>query len=261
MSIRNVVKVMNFHALIRVDNARRQADKYKMMEEQLMYMMDNITNNRNLILDKKIFEVPKKAPEINIYIGSDLGFCSNYNSQMNEKLLSDASASRKLLIGRKLAGRRAENVDLSIYTADIEREMPRIREYLEEKIWKKECSRINIIYNHYENTTTIYSKKLQIFPIVRKKETDIKSYNEDFAMGGDINDLMNRMIATYVYYELKLALVNSRAAENIMRQNATTESLKKIDEMEEEAQMEERRTRRNKEFQKVVDNYVKKKMY
>ncbi|MEI3181430.1 MAG: hypothetical protein V8S93_12970 [Lachnospiraceae bacterium] len=86
MSIRNVVKVMNFHALIRVDNARRQADKYKMMEEQLMYMMDNITNNRNLILDKKIFEVPKKAPEINIYIGSDLGFCSNYNSQMNEKL-------------------------------------------------------------------------------------------------------------------------------------------------------------------------------
>ena len=46
-----------------------------------------------------------------------------------------------------------------------------------------------------------------------------------------------------------------------MRQNATTESLKKIDEMEEEAQMEERRTRRNKEFQKVVDNYVKKKMY
>ncbi|MEI3181431.1 MAG: F0F1 ATP synthase subunit gamma [Lachnospiraceae bacterium] len=152
-------------------------------------------------------------------------------------------------------------MDLSIYTADIEREMPRIREYLEEKIWKKECSRINIIYNHYENTTTIYSKKLQIFPIVRKKETDIKSYNEDFAMEGDINDLMNRMIATYVYYELKLALVNSRAAENIMRQNATTESLKKIDEMEEEAQMEERRTRRNKEFQKVVDNYVKKKMY
>lgn len=261
MSIRNVVKVMNFHALIRVDNARRQADKYKMMEEQLMYMMDNITNNRNLILDKKIFEVPKKAPEINIYIGSDLGFCSNYNSQMNEKLFGDASSSRKILIGRKLAGRRAENVDLSVNAADIEREMPKIREYLEEKIWKKECSRINIIYNHYENTTTIYSKKLQIFPIVRKQEENKRAYNEDFAMEGDINDLMNRMIATYVYYELKLALVNSRAAENILRQNATTESLKKIDEMEEEAVMEERRERRNKEFQKVVDNYVKKKMY
>lgn len=262
MSIRNVVKVMNFHALIRVDSARRQADKYKMMEEQLMYMMDNITNNRNLILDKKVFAVREDAPEINIYIGSDLGFCSNYNSQMNEKLLADASASKKILIGRKLAGRRAENVDFSVNTADIEFEMPKIREYLEEKIWKKECSRISIIYNHYENTTTIYSKKMQIFPIVRKQDPEqAKTYNEDFAMEGDVNDLMNRMIATYVYYELKLALVNSRAAENILRQNATTDSLKKIDEMEEDAQMEERRARRNKEFQKVVDNYVKKKMY
>ena len=26
MSIRNIVKVMNFHALIRVDNAKRKAD-------------------------------------------------------------------------------------------------------------------------------------------------------------------------------------------------------------------------------------------
>ena len=34
-----------------------------------------------------------------------------------------------------------------------------------------------------------------------------------------------------------------------------------IDEMEEERVMEERREIRGKEFQKVVDNYVKKKMY
>ena len=53
MSIRNIVKVMNFHALIRVDNAKRKADKYRMMEEQLYRMMDVIMNNRNLILDKR----------------------------------------------------------------------------------------------------------------------------------------------------------------------------------------------------------------
>lgn len=70
-----------------------------------------------------------------------------------------------------------------------------------------------------------------------------------------------QLISSYVNYELLLALVNSRAAENILRQNATTDSLKKIDEMEEERVMEERREIRGKEFQKVVDNYVKKKMY
>ena len=83
MSIRNIVKVMNFHALIRVDNAKRKADKYRMMEEQLYRMMDVIMNNRNLILDKKVMEPNPNAPEIQIYIGSDFGFCSNYNSQMS----------------------------------------------------------------------------------------------------------------------------------------------------------------------------------
>ena len=68
-------------------------------------------------------------------------------------------------------------------------------------------------------------------------------------------------MATYVHYELLLAIVNSRAAENVLRQNATTESLKKIDELEEEQAMAERRQKRDKEFQKVIDNYVKKKMY
>ena len=58
-----------------------------------------------------------------------------------------------------------------------------------------------------------------------------------------------------------LAVVNSRAAENILRQNATTESLKKIDEIEEEKVMEERREKRNVEFQKVVDTFIKNKMY
>ena len=68
MSIRNIVKVMNFHALIRVDNAKRKADKYRMMEEQLYRMMDVIMNNRNLILDKKVMEPNPNAPEIQIYI-------------------------------------------------------------------------------------------------------------------------------------------------------------------------------------------------
>lgn len=85
MSIRNVVKVMNFHSLIRVDKAKRQADKYLMMEDQLYAMMEAIVNNRNLILDKKIFKVNEDAPKINIYIGSDFGFCSNYNSQVNDQ--------------------------------------------------------------------------------------------------------------------------------------------------------------------------------
>ena len=39
MSVRNVVRVMNFHALVRVDNAKKLARKYQQMQEELMHMM------------------------------------------------------------------------------------------------------------------------------------------------------------------------------------------------------------------------------
>ena len=64
MSIRNIVKVMNFHALIRVDNAKRKADKYRMMQKQLQQMMASILYNRNLILDKKLLQPDPSAPVI-----------------------------------------------------------------------------------------------------------------------------------------------------------------------------------------------------
>ncbi|MFR5600869.1 MAG: F0F1 ATP synthase subunit gamma [Lachnospiraceae bacterium] len=266
MSIRNVVKVMNFHALIRVDKAKRQADKYKMMEEQLFAMMEAIYNNRNLILDKNIFQPDPAAPAIHIYIGSDFGFCSNYNSQMNDYISRDNTGAVKILIGRKLRSHGVDHVWKHISCSQLEDELEEIRDYLEEQITKRSCSAIELIYNHYENTTSIYSRKLKIYPISRESaaaegSAEAAVYTEDFAIEGNINEIMVRLMAAYVYQELLLAVFNSRAAENIMRQNATTESLKKIDELEEEALMEERRAKRDKEFQKVVDNYVKKRMY
>lgn len=53
MRIRNVVKVMNFHSLLRVDSARRNAEKYFEYEKEITDFADNILNNRNLILDKR----------------------------------------------------------------------------------------------------------------------------------------------------------------------------------------------------------------
>ena len=38
MRIRNVVKVMNFHSLLRVDSARRNAEKYFEYEKELQIL-------------------------------------------------------------------------------------------------------------------------------------------------------------------------------------------------------------------------------
>ena len=139
MSIRNVVKVMNFHSLIRVDKAKRQADKYLMMEDQLYAMMEAIVNNRNLILDKKIFRVNEDAPKINIYIGSDFGFCSNYNSQVNDQLHKDPAGDVKILIGKKLRSAGLENVWDQIPYSRLERNQAGSRNF-----WKSRSAQRSV---------------------------------------------------------------------------------------------------------------------
>lgn len=45
MRVKPIVKVMNFHALIRVDKARRKADKYMQLEKEASDIIDVIANN------------------------------------------------------------------------------------------------------------------------------------------------------------------------------------------------------------------------
>ena len=80
MSLKNVVKVMNFHSLLRVDRSRKTAKKYSQMEQMVLEMLDNILNNRNVILDVKALRMDPSMPELQILLGSDLGFCGNLNN-------------------------------------------------------------------------------------------------------------------------------------------------------------------------------------
>jgi hypothetical protein len=67
------------------------------------------------------------------------------------------------------------------------------------------------------------------------------------------------MLISWIVYQIQIVRTSGYASENILRQNTTNESLKKIEEREEELLMEERREKRTKEFSKIIENYQKKK--
>ena len=62
MNVKNVVKVMNFHSLLRVDKSRKAAKKYAYLDDTVAEMIDNIVNNRNIMLDYKFFRVDENQP-------------------------------------------------------------------------------------------------------------------------------------------------------------------------------------------------------
>lgn len=250
-----IVKVMNFHSLIRVDSAKRQATKYMQMENEVSEIIDMIVNNRNFILDKTMFQVDETKPPLNIYFGSDFGFCGSINFAVNKKIAEDTDGMQ-VLVGRKLRSGRAEHV-FKINREDFMARYQEVETLLYDGIRNNSFSAINVIYYQYNNISSIELTEKKIFPYdIRKHGND--SYKEDYYVEGDMNSILVNLITSFLNYEIKIAAVSSFASENIFRQNSTSESLKKIEEIEAEELAEVRKEKTQKEFKKVIDSYMKK---
>ncbi len=255
MNTKIVVKVMNFHALLRVDSSRKKAEKYAALEKQITDMIVHILYNRNLVLDKRILTPRADRPVLNLYFGSDYGFCGGVNAQVNAVLVAEQQES-KIVIGRKLRHNQPKTL-LEITREDFDTNYGLVEKIIFEAVNELKYSEINIIYNHFHNTSNIELVKKRIFPLDFSAATH--GGKEDYIVEGDVSSLITKLVRAYVNYEIKIAAVNCFASENILRQNTTSESLKKIEEREAGTLMTQRKEKSQREFKKVIDGFVKKK--
>ncbi|MEG0452156.1 MAG: F0F1 ATP synthase subunit gamma [Coprobacillus sp.] len=250
-NIKNVVKVMNFHSLLRVDASRRKAEKYLILENEVSMMIDQIMNNKNFILDKNILQPSESAKKLHIYFGSDFGFCSSYNSLVNQRLLADSDAD-KIIIGRKLT-KGNHNIILKCSKEEFEENPSQLYEVLSEAFLSMKYKEINIIFNRFQSVSDIHLETKKVYPLVIESNDD--GYQEDYLCENDIQQLLKEMIVLYIYYEVELSHINTNAAENILRQNTTSESLKKIDERDEIELRATRKANKTKQFRKTIESY------
>ncbi len=256
MSIKNVVKVMNFHSLIRVDKSRRKASMYFDTEEELLKLIKKVMFNKNMILDKKLLTPSSDADILNVYIGNDLGFCGDFNFSINKEVRRDSNY--KVIIGRKVHYfPEDEKVVLYQTKEEFFQDFSKLQNVIVDGIFNGKYREIHVIYNHYYNIDHLEFTKKKLYPFDYGEMDEGVDYNEDFALETDIHTMVSNLIALYICYELKICEVNSYAAENVIRQQLTSESLKKIEELEEEKFKEERKIRKQKDFQKIIENYRK----
>ena len=257
-NIKSIVKVMNFQALLHVDKAHRTADKYLLLERDVNKMINIIENNKNLILDKKFAKVNPDAPRLRIYIGSDLGFCGVINASVNKELMKENGKNDIVIIGRKI--HTDKPVKFEVSRDDFDDKFSEISSLFEEGIKNKLYSGIDIFYNHYHNMAQIEPMMKTVFPVESEKESDDDLYKDDFLIeGGDVEKILQELTITYLNYELKSAIVSSYASENILRQQATNESLKHIEELEEQKRWLEHKLREKISVSRVIDSYTKLK--
>ena len=255
MNVKAVVKVMNFHALLRVDASRKRAEKLAAMEEELAAMMRIVLNNRNLRADKRIRLPDPSLPPLRIYLGSDLGFCGGVNATVTSALNQDRSGE-KVVVGKKL--RAPGQVSLFLTREEYEAGPDRVYEYLDRAVKERCWSAVELVYNHYYNMSSIKQVTRRIYPLEAQPE-EMENQWDDFVIEGDVEGLLNDMTVSCLVYEVQIAAAGAYASENVMRQNATMESLKKLDELDEEALRQTRKEKNQQAFQKTIDSYVKQK--
>lgn len=252
MRIKNVVKVMNFHSLLRVDASKREAEAYRNVGDEITKIIKNIVYNKNLVLDKKVITPDPKMDRLNIYIANDYGFCGNFNSQVARQIKHDKN-DYKIIIGKKIVYHDDKTI-LKIEKDNFYKEFNKIEKAINDAIDNGSYSEINLYYNHYNSSTSFEFKKLTLFPVEFDGEYDTK---HDFVIETDITSMLHSLLSFYVLYQLRMCECISRAAENVIRNQITSEALDKIEEIEIDRANMERKIKKDKLVRKTVDNYKK----
>lgn len=258
MSVKNTVKVMNFHALLRVPEARRRVDLAFEYERELKYIISSIVNNRIFKQEHLSLDLDSDAKELNIYLGSDLGFCANFNSNIISYLKADEDRNDKIIIGRRIRI-TCENELMFIANEEFDDKFDDIFDLVLDGLLSYKYSKINLIYTHYYNISRQEMVKRTILPFDYGAdildEEDKREINklDDFVIEGDLNFIIWSLISIYITMEIKIAKAWSYATENVQRQSFTDNSLKKIDEREEEKHKKQLKEKKAESFKTIVE--------
>ena len=253
MKVKSVVKVMNFHSLLRVEKSRRLAERYSSMQSELEKMMGPIMNNRNLQMDKIIRLPDPDKPVLRIYLGSDFGFCGSINTSIAQVMNEDEDVE-KIVIGKKF---KANNdAELVLLQEEIEDRFGEIKEYFSRAVTERCWSAIELVYNRYYSISQIKRIVHRIYPLELEGAESQYSIG-DYMIEGDPERMLTDMIVLYLTEAFRIAVASAYASENITRRNVTQESLKKIDEIEEETRKAERKEKNRVSFAKTIDTYIK----
>jgi len=250
--IKNVVKVMNFHSLLRVDKSKKQAESYRNVGDEITKIIRTIVYNKNLVLDKKIITPDPTMQKLNIYIANDYGFCGNFNSQVSRQIRKDRD-DYKIIIGSKIVYTDDKTI-LKIDKDNFYKEFNQIEKTIDSAVRNRSYSEINLYYNHYNSNTSFEFRKLTLFPVEFGGEYDTKN---DFVIETDITSMIQSLLTFYILYELRMCECISRAAENILRSQITSEALETIEEMEIEKIHYIRIEKKSKLVKKTVKNFKK----
>lgn len=261
--VRSSVQVMNFHSLMNIAGAMENIEKVREYEDDIKNVIGNILNNEHLILDKHIsnsfFEKTSSDKDVNFYITSNFGLCGNFNSSVIKYYTLNGKSYRNYVSGKKGIKKMQKSNDFHININDLQDVT--IFEELVDLFFADEITGINIIYNKFITQDKNEFVVQQLLPFDRDELPEKKDVigEADYIIECSFTKLLRDLITLYISDKVYIAHLSALATENAVRQQITTESLKKIDSEIVKWDLEQKKMRRMAKNDELMDMLIKGK--
>ncbi|MCK8824581.1 ATP synthase F1 subunit gamma [Fuchsiella alkaliacetigena] len=198
-----------------------------------------------------------------ISITADRGLCGPYNSRIfkkTEECIDEQKDSRIIAIGKK--GRnhfRREGLEIISEYLDTDDEpsyrwAKQITDEVISFYENRDIDKLHLIYTEFQNVFTQKVREIQLLPI-KAKEIDEESLQSDYIYEPSANQVLERVIPSYMQNLIYGALLESKASEFASRMVAMDSATENAEEMIKDLTLSYNRARQaeiTKEISEIV---------
>ncbi len=261
--VKSSVQVMNFHSLMKIADAINNIERVRDYEAEIMYVIGSVFNNHNLVLDNRIndsfFEKKSSERDVNFYITSDYGLCGAFNSSVIKVFENNHRSYRNYMTGKKGIKKLKGQNDVAISMNDLN-DIEMFTEIVD-LFFDGEITGVNIIYNKFitQEKNEFVIQQVLPFNLDALEAVEHESNGPDYVIECSFTKLLKDLLTLYLKDKVVIAHLSALATENAIRQQITTESLKKIDEDIIKYDLVLKKQRRLKKNDELMDMLIKGK--
>lgn len=236
-NVRKITKAMEMVAAVKMKKAQRMAIEGKPYQEILIKVINQIINP-SLIEYSPFFQSKKTAAERDLYlfISSNKGLCGAFNANLFRLALReiDFSQSDFIVLGKKASTIIAKMG--GIILADFSNRIPfvdnvsSIFSLIEERFLSGENSAVFLFYNRFISSFRSEPVKERILPLVEWKKDPLQ-IRLNYLFEPSPKEILTQLIKDYLQYRIRMAILDSEAAEQSARMMAMKNASDNADEI------------------------------
>lgn len=232
-SVESTLKITSAMKLVATAKLRGARKAYEDSREYAMGVNKIIDSVKQCLEAEFYMEKRTTGKDLYVVIGSEIGLCGGYNTNMF-KLLEDKTDALFVTLGKKAVSFFEHRSQYEVIYSKVEisdhpdlKKTHELGNILLDMYNNEEIKSLNIIYTKYVNSVTFEPSIMKVFPLKEFEKSEIidfePSSSEILRIG------LPRYVDALIYVSMKESLVSEYASRRLAMENATDNASELID--------------------------------